>query len=98
MVAQAGNGLVLGQFAQAGGDFSHGDGSELKPLGPHTGGLQFPGLAHVQYQGLGAIVGSDPVMRFTVIQRKGDRFETTSPWDTIAPRLVNFPEPSSFSF
>ena len=47
---------------------------------------------------LGAIVGSDPVMRFTVIQRKGDRFETTSPWDTIAPRLVNFPEPSSFSF
>ena len=47
---------------------------------------------------LGAIVGSDPVMRFTVVQRKGDRFETTSPWDTIAPRLVNFPEPSSFSF
>ena len=47
---------------------------------------------------LGAIVGSDPVMRFTVSQRKGDRFETTSPWDTIAPRLVNFPEPSSFSF
>ena len=37
-------------------------------------------------------------MRFTVIQRKGDRFETTSPWDTIAPRLVNFPEPSNFSF
>ena len=47
---------------------------------------------------LGTIVGSDPVMRFTVTQREGDRFETTSPWDTIAPRLVNFPEPSSFSF
>lgn len=47
---------------------------------------------------LGAIVGSDPVMRFTLIRRTGDRFETTSPWDTTAPRLVNFPEPSGFTF
>ena len=47
---------------------------------------------------LGAIVGTDPVMRFTVIRRAGDRFETTSPWDTIVPRLVNFPEPSGFTF
>ena len=47
---------------------------------------------------LGAIVGSEPVMRFTVTRRTGDRFETTSPWDTIAPRLVNFPEPSGFTF
>jgi protein-L-isoaspartate(D-aspartate) O-methyltransferase len=47
---------------------------------------------------LGAVVGNDPVMRFTLTRREGDRFVTTSPWDTIAPRLVNFPEPSSFSF
>jgi len=47
---------------------------------------------------LGAIVGSDPVMRFTVVRRTGDRFETTSPWETIAPRLVHFPEPSGFTF
>lgn len=47
---------------------------------------------------LGAIVGSDPVMRFTVTRRTGDRFETTSPWDTMAPRLLNFPEPSGFTF
>lgn len=47
---------------------------------------------------LGAIVGNDPVMRFTLTRRTGDRFETTSPWDTIAPRLVNFPEPSGFTF
>ncbi|KQB56442.1 MULTISPECIES: protein-L-isoaspartate O-methyltransferase [Acidovorax] len=47
---------------------------------------------------LGAIVGSEPVMRFTLTRRTGDRFETTSPWDTIAPRLVNFPEPSGFTF
>jgi len=47
---------------------------------------------------LGAIVGSDPVMRFTLTRRTGERFETTSPWDTIAPRLVGFPEPSGFTF
>ena len=47
---------------------------------------------------LGAIVGSEPMMRFTFTRRTGDRFETTSPWDTIAPRLVNFPEPSGFTF
>ncbi|MBL7088276.1 protein-L-isoaspartate O-methyltransferase [Acidovorax sp.] len=47
---------------------------------------------------LGAIVGGEPVMRFTLTRRTGDRFETTSPWDTIAPRLVNFPEPSGFTF
>lgn len=47
---------------------------------------------------LAAIVGQDPVMRFTLVRRTGDRFETTQPWDTIAPRLVGFPEPSGFSF
>ncbi len=47
---------------------------------------------------LGAVVGNDPVMRFTLVRREGDRFVTTAPWDTTAPRLVNFPEPSSFSF
>ncbi|MDZ7863842.1 protein-L-isoaspartate O-methyltransferase [Acidovorax sp.] len=47
---------------------------------------------------LGAIVGSEPVMRFTLTRRTGERFETTSPWDTIAPRLVGFPEPSGFTF
>ena len=47
---------------------------------------------------LGAIVGGEPVMRFTLTRRSGDRFETTTPWDTTAPRLVNFPEPSCFTF
>lgn len=56
-------------------------------------------LPHLKDGGrLGAIVGSEPVMRFTLTHRTGDRFETTAPWDTIAPRLVNFPEPSGFSF
>ena len=56
-------------------------------------------LSQLRYGGrLGAIVGNDPVMRFTLTRRTGDRFETTSPWDTIAPRLLHFPEPSGFTF
>ena len=47
---------------------------------------------------LGAITGQDPVMRATFVQRIGDRFVTTIPWDTNAARLVNFPEPASFKF
>jgi protein-L-isoaspartate(D-aspartate) O-methyltransferase len=47
---------------------------------------------------LGAIVGADPVMRFSLTRRTGDRFDTSAPWDTIAPRLVNFREPSGFTF
>jgi len=46
-----------------------------------------------------AIVGQEPVMRAQYITRSGDKtFETKSPWDTIAPRLQNFPEPSRFRF
>ncbi len=46
-----------------------------------------------------AIVGEDPVMCVTRVARTSDaRFETSSPWDTVAPRLLNFPEPSHFHF
>lgn len=45
-----------------------------------------------------AIVGNEPVMRATLVRRTGDRFETTLPWDTIAPRLHNFPDTPSFTF
>ena len=47
---------------------------------------------------LGAIVGFEPMMRATFVRRTGERFETTQPWDVIAPRLRNFPEPSLFKF
>ncbi|WP_348682634.1 protein-L-isoaspartate O-methyltransferase family protein [Acidovorax soli] len=47
---------------------------------------------------LAAIVGQEPVMRFTLVRRTGERFDTTQPWDTVAPRLVGFAEPSDFSF
>jgi protein-L-isoaspartate(D-aspartate) O-methyltransferase len=46
-----------------------------------------------------AIVGQEPMMRATVITRMGEAaFQTTQPWDTVAPRLCHFPEPSSFRF
>ncbi|WP_066253895.1 protein-L-isoaspartate O-methyltransferase family protein [Hydrogenophaga flava] len=45
------------------------------------------------------IVGHEPVMRATIVTRVADAgFSTQQPWDTIAPRLRNFAEPSRFSF
>jgi len=45
------------------------------------------------------IVGDEPVMRVTRISRNAEaEFETTELWDTVAPRLLNFPEPSHFNF
>jgi protein-L-isoaspartate(D-aspartate) O-methyltransferase len=38
-------------------------------------------------------------MRATFITRTGESSYTTAqPWDTVAPRLVHFPEPSRFRF
>ena len=46
-----------------------------------------------------AIVGSEPVMRATIVTRTGEATYTTAqPWDTSAPRLAHFPEPSRFHF
>ena len=48
---------------------------------------------------LAAIVGDEPVMRATLVTRTGENaFHTTQPWDTVAPRLKNFPQPSRFHF
>ncbi len=48
---------------------------------------------------LAAIVGHEPMMRATIVTRINDAsFQTAQPWDTVAPRLLNFPEPSSFRF
>jgi protein-L-isoaspartate(D-aspartate) O-methyltransferase len=57
-------------------------------------------LAHLKIGGrLGAIVGYEPVMRATLVSRVGEtQYRTTQPWDTAAPRLLNFPEPSQFTF
>ena len=57
-------------------------------------------LAQLKVGGrLAAIVGADPIMRATFITRTGEASYTTSqPWDTSAPRLAHFPEPSRFHF
>ena len=57
-------------------------------------------LMHLKAGGrLGAIVGDEPIMRATFVTRVGEaQFRTVQPWDTVAPRLQNFPEPSRFSF
>ncbi len=48
---------------------------------------------------LGTIVGDEPIMRATIVTRKGDAdFHTEQGWDTMAPRMLNFPEPSRFKF
>ena len=57
-------------------------------------------LAQLKVGGrLVAIVGDEPVMRATVVTRGSDTaYTTTQPWDTVAPRLQNFPEPERFTF
>jgi protein-L-isoaspartate(D-aspartate) O-methyltransferase len=57
-------------------------------------------LTHLKVGGrLGAVIGDEPMMRATFVTRVGDaQFRTLQPWDTVAPRLQNFPEPSRFSF
>ncbi|NIC43066.1 protein-L-isoaspartate O-methyltransferase [Aquabacterium sp. A08] len=46
-----------------------------------------------------AVVGQEPVMRATLVRRTGPAaFHTAQPWDTVAPRLKHFPEPSRFQF
>lgn len=48
---------------------------------------------------LAAIVGEEPMMRAHFITRASEgKWDTVQPWDTVAPRLLNFPEPSRFSF
>ncbi len=47
---------------------------------------------------LAAITGDEPVMRATFVRRAGDRFAASTPWDTNAARLLNFPERPRFTF
>ena len=48
---------------------------------------------------LAAIVGEEPMMRAHFVTRTSEsKWDTIQPWDIVAPRLLNFPEPSRFSF
>ena len=57
-------------------------------------------LAQLKVGGrLAAIVGNEPVMCATFVTRTGEAsYASTQPWDTLAPRLANFPEASRFHF
>lgn len=57
-------------------------------------------LAQLKIGGrMGVIVGDEPVMRATFVTRVGESdYRTVQPWDTVVPRLENFPEPSRFRF
>ena len=65
--------------------------------------LALPGLMLLGSLNIGgrlaAIVGDEPVMRANFITRTSEgQWDTVQPWDTVAPRLLNFPEPSRFNF
>jgi protein-L-isoaspartate(D-aspartate) O-methyltransferase len=48
---------------------------------------------------LAAIVGQEPVMRAVIVTRTGEHeFRTVEVFDTVAPRLLGFDEPSRFTF
>jgi len=48
---------------------------------------------------LAAIVGDEPMMRAHFVTRTGEgKWDVLQPWDTVAPRLLNFPAPSRFNF
>ncbi len=87
----------------------HADGSQGAPVeGPFdvivlSGSVaEMPHalLAHLKVGGrMAAIVGEPPMMRATFVTRVSDvEYRTTQPWDTLAQRLLNFPEPPRFSF
>lgn len=57
-------------------------------------------LSHLKVGGrLAAIVGDEPMMCATFVTRNSESgYTTDQPWDTVAPRLLNFPSPSRFTF
>ena len=85
------------------------DGAKPLPSGPTFDVIVLSGsVARVPQNLLGslniggrlaAIVGDEPVMRANFVTRVSEgQWDTVQPWDTVAPRLLNFPEPSRFNF
>jgi protein-L-isoaspartate(D-aspartate) O-methyltransferase len=85
------------------------DGSNPLPSGPSFDVIVLSGSVAKVPQGLlgslkvggrlAAIVGDEPMMRMHIVTRTGEgQWTTAQPWDTVAPRLLNFPEPSRFNF
>jgi protein-L-isoaspartate(D-aspartate) O-methyltransferase len=90
-------------------DVRQADGSKPLPSGPTFDVIVLSGsVAQVPQNLLGslniggrlaAIVGQEPMMRAHFVTRTSEsHWDVTQPWDTVAPRLLNFPEPSRFNF
>ena len=90
-------------------DVRQADGSKPLPSGPTFDVIVLSGsVAQVPQNLLGslniggrlaAIVGQEPMMRAHFVTRTSEsHWDVTPPWDTVAPRLLNFPEPSRFNF
>jgi protein-L-isoaspartate(D-aspartate) O-methyltransferase len=90
-------------------DVRHADGSVPLPSGPTFDVIVLSGSVARVPQGLlgslnvggrlAAIVGQEPMMRAHFVTRTSEsKWDVEQPWDTTAARLLNFPEPSRFSF
>jgi protein-L-isoaspartate(D-aspartate) O-methyltransferase len=86
-----------------------GDGSKKLPtagpfdvilLSGSVAAVPAPLLNELKVGGrLAAIVGQEPVMRATLVTRVGEAdFRSVELFDTVAPRLLGFDEPSRFHF
>ena len=87
----------------------HADGAQPLPSGPTFDVIVLSGsVARVPQNLMGslniggrlaAVVGDDPMMRAHFVTRTGEgKWDVLQPWDTVAPRLLNFPVPSRFNF
>lgn len=85
------------------------DGAQPLPSGPTFDVIVLSGSVARIPQGLlgslniggrlAAIVGDEPMMRAHFVTRTGEaKWDVLQPWDTVAPRLLNFPVPSRFNF
>ena len=100
---------TLGRNGVSNVEVRHADGAKPLASGPTFDVIVLSGSVARIPQGLlgslniggrlAAIVGNEPMMRAHFVTRVSEgQWETTQPWDTIAPRLLNFPEPSPFNF
>lgn len=56
-------------------------------------------LSHLKEGGrLAAIVGQQPMMRFTLVTKQNCQTTTTTPWDLVVPRLQGFATAPRFTF
>ena len=87
----------------------HADGAQPLASGPTFDVIVLSGSVARVPQGLmgslkpggrlAAIVGEEPMMRAHFVTRVGEgKWDVIQPWDTVAPRLLHFPEPSRFAF